>query len=78
MPTAFRAKGYRFFFYSNEGFEPCHIHVIGYGGEAKFWIPSCVIVWSYNFNATQLREVLGIIKENSKVIEEKWNEYFNR
>jgi hypothetical protein len=62
MPTILRVKGYRFFFYSNEGFEPCHIHVIGYDGEAKFWIPSCEIVWSYNFNSRQLNEILVIIR----------------
>jgi hypothetical protein len=25
MPTILRIKGYRFFFFSNEGNEPCHI-----------------------------------------------------
>jgi len=78
MPTIHREKGFRFLFYTNEGFEPCHIHVIGHGGEAKFWIPSCQMVWSYNLNAGQLRLVLGIIKENREKVEEKWREYFNR
>lgn len=27
MPTVLRVDGYRFFFYSNEGNEPPHIHV---------------------------------------------------
>ncbi len=27
MPTVFRSGPYRFFFYSNEGSEPPHIHV---------------------------------------------------
>ncbi|MDI6757671.1 MAG: DUF4160 domain-containing protein [Endomicrobiia bacterium] len=77
MPTIFRLRGYRFVFYSNEGFEPCHTHVIGQGGEAKFWIPSCEIVWSYNFNPGQLRAILDILKENTRRIEEAWHEYFN-
>jgi len=40
MPVIFRHKGYRFFFFSNEGFplEPCHIHVRKGGAVAKFWI----------------------------------------
>ncbi|MEW6326843.1 MAG: DUF4160 domain-containing protein [Thermodesulfobacteriota bacterium] len=76
MPTILREKGFRFLFYSNEGFEPCHIHVIGQGGEAKFWIPSCQLVWSYNLNASQLRIVLDVIKDNRRIIEGKWNEYF--
>jgi hypothetical protein len=27
MPTVLRIDGYRFFFFSNEGNEPVHIHV---------------------------------------------------
>jgi hypothetical protein len=27
MPAVLRIKGYRFFFFSNEGNEPIHIHV---------------------------------------------------
>ena len=77
MPTIFRQKGFRFFFYSNEGFEPCHVHVIGQGGEAKFWIPSCQLAWSYNLNASQLRIILNIIKQNKHIVEEKWDEYFS-
>jgi hypothetical protein len=78
MPTVFRKAGLRFLFYSNEGFEPCHIHVIGHGGEAKFRIPSCQLAWSYSLDASQLRLILDIIKENVNLFEEKWREYFNR
>jgi hypothetical protein len=78
MPTIVRKEGFRFFFYSNEGFEPCHIHVIGQGGEAKIWIPSCQLVWSHNLNASQLKQILSIIRENKEMLEEKWHEYFNR
>ena len=35
MPTILRRDGYRFFFYSKEGKEPPHIHVIGHEGEMK-------------------------------------------
>ena len=46
MPAVFRYKGFRFFFYSNEGSprEPVHIHVRGEGGEAKFWLQPAVRV----------------------------------
>jgi hypothetical protein len=27
MPTVLVVEGFRFFFFSNEGFEPAHIHV---------------------------------------------------
>jgi hypothetical protein len=40
MPTVFRHDGFRFFFCSIEGDprEPMHVHVMGDGGEAKFWL----------------------------------------
>jgi hypothetical protein len=78
VPTVFKAKGFRFHFYSNEGFEPCHIHVTGHGGEAKFWIPSCQIVWSYNLKASELRQILKLVHEKTRIIEEVWNAHFGR
>jgi hypothetical protein len=38
MPEVFRCEGYVFFFYSNEGREPIHVHVRKAGGWAKFWL----------------------------------------
>jgi hypothetical protein len=38
MPTVLLIKGYRFFFFSNEGNEPVHIHVERAECYAKFWI----------------------------------------
>jgi hypothetical protein len=38
VPTVLRVGPYRFFFYSNEGSEPPHIHVEAGGKSAKFWL----------------------------------------
>jgi hypothetical protein len=40
MPVVFQHRGFRFFFYSNEGTprEPVHIHVEQDSREAKFWL----------------------------------------
>jgi hypothetical protein len=38
VPTVLRWNGYRFFFFSNEGAEPPHIHVDKGGATAKFWL----------------------------------------
>jgi len=78
MPTVLRERGFRFSFYTNEGFEPCHVHVMGHGGEAKFWIPSCQLVWSYNLKAQEQRLILEILKKKRQMIEEAWHAYFNR
>ncbi|NUM54479.1 MAG: DUF4160 domain-containing protein [Candidatus Hydrogenedentes bacterium] len=38
MPTVLVVKGWRLFFYANEGNEPIHIHARNGGTECKFWL----------------------------------------
>jgi hypothetical protein len=38
VPTLLQVEGYRFFFFSNEGTEPPHVHVERGDAYAKFWI----------------------------------------
>lgn len=80
MPAIFRYKGFRFFFYSNEGSprEPIHVHVLGEGGEAKFWLkPQVRLAASDGLNAKTLRELTGVVESNAPLIERTWNEYFS-
>lgn len=79
MPVILRFKGYRFFFYSNEGdpLEPAHIHVRGTDGEAKFWLtPEVLLARNDGFNARDLKELVGVVEENRKLLMEAWNDYF--
>ena len=79
MPVVFRYKGFRFFFYSNEGSprEPVHVHVRGEGGEAKFWVrPSVRLAESDDIDARALRELAQVVEQNAELIERAWNEYF--
>lgn len=79
MPVIFRYKGYRFFFYSNEGSprELIHVHIRSSDGEAKFWIEPKVHLDSSNgFNAQILRELTQVVEQNIDIIERTWNEYF--
>jgi hypothetical protein len=79
MPLIFRYKGYRFFFYSNEGNprEPVHVHVRSHDGEAKFWLrPAVHLADSNAFDAKALRELAKVVEENAELIERKWDEYF--
>jgi hypothetical protein len=66
MPVVFRYKGYRFFFFSNEGIplEPCHIHVRKGSAVAKFWIVPEVRLANeaYGMLPAELRELLQIVK----------------
>jgi hypothetical protein len=38
VPTILLVKGWRVFFYSNEGNEPMHVHARKGDAECKFWI----------------------------------------
>ncbi|MCC7005219.1 MAG: DUF4160 domain-containing protein [Ottowia sp.] len=79
MPVIFRYKGFRFFFYSNEGSprEPVHVHVRSSEGEAKFWLhPTVHLSDSDGFTAQTLRELTQVVEENYALIERTWNEYF--
>lgn len=77
MPTVFKKDGYRFFFYSADGFEPMHIHVEFADGNAKFWLSPLQLAYSYRMKAQELKKARVLIEKNLKLIEEKWNEYFN-
>ena len=79
MPEVFRERGFRFFFYSNEGSprEPVHIHVERDNLEAKFWLNPTVSV-SYNdgYDARTLPELQRLIEANRNRIVRAWNEHF--
>ena len=71
--------GFRFFFYSEEGSEPIHVHVDYGGGRAKFWMkPEIALASSIGFSAPIIKKAKNIIKENRKLIEEKWDEFDQR
>lgn len=79
MPVVFRYKGFRFFFYSNEGSprEHVHVHVRGEGGEAKFWLkPAVRVAMSDGLDARTLRELAEVVEQNVELIERTWHEYF--
>ena len=80
MPVVFRHKGYRFFFYSNEGDprEPLHIHVRKGEAVAKFrLVPEVCLAESYAMSSSELRELITVIEENRDAIERYWYEHFD-
>ncbi len=76
MPTVLRVGPYRFFFYSNEGCEPAHVHVAASGKEAKVWLATLELASSYGFRPHELGEILRIASENRTLLLEAWNGYF--
>ncbi|RYM69244.1 DUF4160 domain-containing protein [Serratia liquefaciens] len=80
MPVIFRHKGYKFFFYSNEGepLEPAHIHVRDAVAEAKFWlIPEVRVASNDEFNARVLKELTEVVGVHKGLFLEAWDEYFS-
>ena len=77
--ACFRERGFRFFFYSNEGapLEPVHIHVEKDRREAKFWlIPQVHVAYNDGCDARTLRELMEMIAANRNRIERAWNGFF--
>jgi hypothetical protein len=77
MPTVLRIGPYRFFFYSNEGHEPPHIHVESADGEAKFWLQPPERARSFGLGRSDLRRVRDIVEANRELFLAKWDEYFD-
>lgn len=78
MPTVFIIHGFRFFFYSNEGTEPIHIHIAKAEKVAKFWMNPVCLAGNYRFTSSELRKIMDIIEVNKHRIEESWNDYFKK
>ncbi len=76
MPKIFEKRGFKFFFYSNEGNEPPHVHVKGHGGRAKFWLTPVDSEFSQRLSIRQLTLLRDIIRQKKDLIMEKWNEHF--
>lgn len=79
MPLVFRHKGFRFYFYSNEGYprEPQHVHVMKDGVDAKFWLwPEVSVAYNDGFNAKTLRELVEVIEVRRTEIAQAWDNHF--
>jgi hypothetical protein len=76
MPTVLRSGRYRFFFYSNEGNEPPHIHVKAGGDEAKFWLDPIALASNHGFNGRELNEIEQLIRQHQVELLEAWHEHF--
>ncbi|MBI2871505.1 MAG: DUF4160 domain-containing protein [Candidatus Omnitrophica bacterium] len=76
MPTVFIVRGFRFFFFSNEGAEPMHVHIEKAEKYAKFWLNPVRLDRNYKFSSSELRKIREIVQRRKEEIEEKWNEYF--
>ena len=78
MPTVLRIKGYRFFFFVADGYEPPHIHVAREDRACKVWLDPVEVARNEGFRANELREIVGIVSENLASLNEAWFGRFGR
>ena len=75
MPTVLQVGRFRFFFFSNEGREPPHIHIKAGCDEAKYWLDTVQLAVNYGFNARELNEIERLVAEHRTLFLEAWNEH---
>ncbi len=79
MPLVFTYRGYRFFFFSNEGNprEPAHIHVRKGSNIAKFWVePRVQLAEVKGFSGPELNRLAKIVHNRRNEIIEAWHAHF--
>lgn len=79
MPTVLTYRGYRFFFYANEGeneaLEPPHIHVDGGGGRGKLWLSPVSFDSSYGFSPAAERTIKKVVTARRDQLLQAWEEW---
>ena len=69
-------EGFPFFFFSNEGSEPQHIHVERGDGLPKFWLQPVELVEVYQMKQQEVRQARILVEQHQALFLEKWHEYF--
>jgi len=78
LPTVLRWNGYRFYFFSNEGDEPPHIHVDKGGGTAKVWLDTLELARSVGLSNREIAELSAKVRDERDAFLEAWRGYFGR
>lgn len=76
VPTVLRSGPYRVFFYSGDGAEPPHVHVLRDDRVAKFWLSPVRLQRSGGLRRLELARVQRMIQENEAVLLEAWSDFF--
>ncbi|HEY3381816.1 MAG TPA: DUF4160 domain-containing protein [Vicinamibacterales bacterium] len=73
-PTVLQIGRYRFFFFSNEGFEPPHVQDAA--SLAKFWLAPVELAASTGFASQELTRLRALVVEHREELVEAWHEFF--
>lgn len=77
MPTVLIWKGFRFYFFSNEGDEPPHIHIDKEGCSAKFWLQPVKLAKNRGFRHNELNLIERKVQDDHTQFIHAWNDFFN-
>jgi hypothetical protein len=76
MPTVLVWNGYRFYFFSNEGNEPPHIHIDKAENSVKFWLEPISEARNYGFSNRELRQIEDKVRDEQQAFLKAWHDYF--
>jgi hypothetical protein len=68
-------RGYRFFFYSADLWEPAHIHVYKDSKEVKVWLHDMAVAVNFGFAVHELNEIVKTIRTHRDAFMEAWNDH---
>lgn len=74
MPVILRVRGFRVFFFSEEGKKPAHVHVRKGDGVAKLWLNPVRLQYSEGFKKQELRAITQIVEAHEPELIKAWNE----
>jgi hypothetical protein len=81
MPVVFRVGSLVFYFYSNEGNEPPHIHERKGKGEnesvGKWWLADGSSVFAEGFTNAELRTIRSTVLTRRQELIDAWNTHFS-
>lgn len=78
MPTVLRKGQFRFYFFSDEGKEPGHIHIESSNGDCKFWLSPVMLAKNRGIKEHDLNEIERIIYDNLDLLKKEYYEYHGR
>ncbi len=76
MPTVLREGPYRFYFFSDEGREPAHVHVDREACSAKFWLSPVRVARNIGFPPAELRRIRRRVEERRDTLMQAWHGHF--
>lgn len=76
MPTVLRVRGYRFFFFMADRYEPPHIHVQRGEDAAKLWLDPLEFAYVEGFRPHECNEIVRIAQEHLALLLRSWHNTF--